>query len=171
MGVCAFVESSSVWRVMYIWSCCGSGSDRRVSRRQASVCRVSSPPALRCKAECQLGHYHRLTFAAALPTAQFSDIQGRCGGGRKGVGWWPVGCFLPVVCCCVCSYNKWTDSLCWRFFIFILFPTSIHSLATVPVLKPLAKALLYLIFSFLPPQTCLLSKRVLLSLCEILAPW
>lgn len=44
------------------------------------------PAPLAAKAECQLGHYHRLTFAAALPTAQLSDIQGRCGGGRKGVG-------------------------------------------------------------------------------------
>lgn len=94
VGAGAFVASASVWRVMYIWSRCGSGADTRVSRRQASVCLVSSPPARRCKAECQLGHYHRLTFAAALPTAQLSDIQGRCGGGRKGVGWWPVGCFF-----------------------------------------------------------------------------
>lgn len=107
VGAGAFVASASVWRVMYIWSRCGSGADTRVSRRQASVCLVSSPPARRCKAECQLGHYHRLTFAAALPTAQLSDIQGRCGGGRKGVGWWPVGCFFFFACSvdmCVCVF-------------------------------------------------------------------
>lgn len=45
-----------------------------------------------CKAQCQLGHFHRLTFAAALPTAQLSDIHGRCGGGRPGGG--PIACLL-----------------------------------------------------------------------------
>ena len=177
VGAGAFVASASVWRVMYIWSRCGSGADTRVSRRQASVCWVSSPPARHCKAECQLGHYHRLTFAAALPTAQLSDIQGRCGGGRKGVGWWPVGCFFFLsvvylcVCVCVCSYNKWTDSFRWSFFYFF----SPHHFTLLPLFRfwnPEQRrfSIWYLVF-FPPPQTCLLSKRLLLSLCEILAPW
>lgn len=76
-------------------------ADSQVRKRHASVCWASSPPALHCEAQCQLGHFHRLTFAAALPTAQHSDIQGRCGGGRKRGGLiacWLFDFFLPVAC-------------------------------------------------------------------------
>lgn len=169
MGVCAFVESATVWRVMYIWSHCGSGAERQVSKRQASVCRVSCPPALRYKAERQLGHYHRLTFASALPTAHFSDIQGRCGGGRKGVACWVVGVLFACSVLCV-FLQQINGQLCARFCF--VFPNIISLCCHRSAFETLlTKRLLYLIFSFPPHQTCLLSKRLLLSFCEILASW
>lgn len=81
-----------------------------------------------------------------------------------------MACWLFYACrvlMCVLITNELTV-YAGVFFFFL--PTLFYSLATASLLKPSAKTLLYLIFSFPPPQICLLSKRLLLSLCEILAP-
>lgn len=100
-----------------------------------------------CKAQCQLGHFHRVTFAAALPTVQLSDIQGRCGGGMPGGG---------LIACLLFYFSAWSMLMCVVLVFLETNELMVAFMPLIPFWKPPAKrhaCVRYLVF-FLPKPAC-----------------